>query len=102
MSAVSVSSAVAALVTSLRARDLHDVLERHCAPDGSCAYEAFDRQRERGRALHRSSIGLSIGALATGTAAALLFVRDRRRARGPQLDLTLRAGGLEARLAAPF
>ena len=102
LSGVSVSLGVAAMVTALRARDLHEVLESHCARDGSCPYQAFVVHRDRGRALHRGSIGLSIGALATAAVAALLFVRDTRRPRRTQLDLMPHAGGLEARLAAVF
>lgn len=96
------AASLGALVTGLRARDVQGVLDARCTAERACAYEGFERDRERGHKLWNASRGLAIGAALLGAGAISWWVIDRRDQLATRLGFGLAAGGVEARLERRF
>jgi len=99
---LTVAVSLGALATGLRARDVQGVLDARCTAERACAYEGFERDRERGQKLWNASRGLAIGAALLGAGAISWWVIDRREQLATRLGFGLAAGGLEARLERRF
>lgn len=96
------AASLGALVTGLRARDVQSVLDARCTAERACAYEGFERDRERGQKLWNASRGLAISAALLSAGAISWWVIDRRDELATKLGFGLAAGGVEARFTRRF
>jgi tetratricopeptide (TPR) repeat protein len=88
---------IASLGVGLRAHGLYGDLEGRC--DGGVCAPAQRDDRDRGQRLARTSTGLSFAALALGSATAVLWVLDVKRAKTrTQLSLSLDPRGYAAHI----
>lgn len=96
------AASLGALVTGLRARDVQGVLDARCTAERACAYEGFERDKERGQKLWNASRGLAVGAALLGAGAISWWVIDRREKLATRLGFGLGAGGAEVRMERRF